>query len=585
MPSLHDTQSDRRVFVGFKDTLVGNTELPDVVETVPRKLSTEAERLGLVPSITKRGNEAKMIASWFFVLVRNLEKKTRHLCFVAAPKTYLFEQVSNPTSKVMPTMGNELGGFRTVGQRVFTLAVFCFPSGCCVAFAKRVAKTPTSSWSACVLDWEHSACTPSRSVPEVILSQEQQHSGWTASGHHDSVSQGSAVARHVVHIVGVCDVDPVGDIPSARYFPAMAVLPDGETAVMFGGRNSGNLGDAYTMVISGSTSTWAQLSHAGDTPSARGYHEMTAFPDGRIIMYGGYTKSNGYLDEIYTLDVSGSTATWTLLSNVGDVPPGRAAHAMAAFSDGTLVTFGGDVDGCFGSCDDMYTFTVTGIVATWSQKTTAGDVPSARFGHAMAVLADDTPVMFGGYSYGGVTNDVYTFTLSGSTATWTSLWSQGDVVPARYYHTLTALSDGSAVTFGGVGSSDNLKDLYELQISGTTATWTQLSSNPSARYYHTMVALGDGTCVAFGGRDGYGLLNDVDTLSLTVPTPLPTPFPTQSPSGSPTASPTLTVADASSDLSLQWRSGAWAKEFPKFLRRSEFVELGAPLRLRGDCNF
>ena len=70
-----------------------------------------------------------------------------------------------------------------------------------------------------------------------------------------------------------------------------------------------------------------------------------------------------YLEEIYTLDVSGSTATWTLLSNVGDVPPGRRHFAMAAFSDGTLVMFGGFIP-----------FTVV----TWSQKTTAGDVPSAR---------------------------------------------------------------------------------------------------------------------------------------------------------------------------------------------------------------
>ena len=87
-------------------------------------------------------------------------------------------------------------------------------------------------------------------------------------------------------------------------------------------------------------------------------------------------------------------------------------------------------------------------------------------------------------------NDVYTFTLSGSTATWTSLSSQGDAVPSvRFGHTLTALSGGSAVTFGGSSWGDVLNDLYELQISGKTATWTQLSSNPSVRYRHSMVAL------------------------------------------------------------------------------------------------
>ena len=198
-------------------------------------------------------------------------------------------------------------------------------------------------------------------------------------------------------------------------------------------------------------------------------------------MHGGATQSSVYLEEVHTLDVSGSTATWTLLSNAGDVPPGRTSFSMAAFGDGTLVTFGGFVDGC-GACDDMYTFTVTGTVATWSQKTTAGDVPSGRYGHAMAVLADDTPVMFGGIAdTGGFINDVYTFTLSGSTATWTSLSSQGDVVPSvRLWHTLTALSDGSAVTC----SSDFLGDLYELQISGTNATWTELPPECAGLSHH-----------------------------------------------------------------------------------------------------
>ena len=487
----------------------------------------------------------------FFVLVRNLEK---NILFCRSTQNRPVRTSVESHIKGHAYNGNELGGFRTVGQRVFTLAVFCSPSGCCVAFAKRVAKTPTSSWSACFLDWEHSACTPSRSVPELILFLKNNN---TLGGPRLATMTPfrRAVLLPVMWYTSLgsatwtwTQLSNVGDIPSARYGHAMAVLPDGENAVMFGGHDGedgGYLGDAYTMVVSGTTSTWAQLSHAGDTPSARWIYEMTALPDGRIIMYGGFLESSWHLEEIYTLDVSGFTATWTLLSNIGDVPPGRSGHAMAAFSDGTLVTFGGLVDGCW-PCDDVYTFTVTGTVATSSQKTTAGDVPSARYAHAMAVLADDTPVMFGGLLddvEDASTNDVYTFTLSGSTATWTSLWGQGDVVPARDSHTLTALSDGSAVTFGGRSWGDVLgdvvfNDLYELQISFTTATWTQLSSNPSARSYHTMVALADGTCVAFGGADGnYDLLNDVDTLSLTVPTPLPTPSPTPLPTSLPTTLP------------------------------------------------
>ena len=75
----------------------------------------------------------------FFVLVRNLEKQ--NICVLSQhPKTYLFEQVSNPTSKVMPIMGNELGGFRTVGQRVFTLCCFLFSVWMLRCFRKESGK-------------------------------------------------------------------------------------------------------------------------------------------------------------------------------------------------------------------------------------------------------------------------------------------------------------------------------------------------------------------------------------------------------------------------------------------------------------
>ena len=108
----------------------------------------------------------------------------------------------------------------------------------------------------------------------------------------------------------------VGNILGARATHATAVLSDGETAVMFGGSDGDGsvimLGDANKMVISGTTSTWVQLSHAGDTPSARRNHAMTTLPDGRIIMYAASSQSSARSEEIYTLDFSGSTATCLL---------------------------------------------------------------------------------------------------------------------------------------------------------------------------------------------------------------------------------------------------------------------------------
>ena len=78
-----------------------------------------------------------------------------------------------------------------------------------------------------------------------------------------------------------------------------------------------------------------------------------------------------------------------------------------------------------------------------------------------------------------------------------------------------------------------MNDVYTQTVSGTSATWASLSSigaTPSARYRHSMTALADGTAVLVGGYDG-NYRNDVCTLTLL-------PSPTAPPTPSPTASPT-----------------------------------------------
>ena len=67
----------------------------------------------------------------------------------------------------------------------------------------------------------------------------------------------------------------------------------------------------------------------------------------------------------------------------------------------------------------------------------------------MTALADGTAVLFGGDSYGGRLNDMYTLTVSGTSATWASLSSDGATPSARWGHSMTALADGTAVHFGG----------------------------------------------------------------------------------------------------------------------------------------
>ena len=200
------------------------------------------------------------------------------------------------------------------------------------------------------------------------------------------------------------------------------------------------------------------------------------------------------------LCTSGTSVNWASLSSDGATPSGRYRHSMTALADGTAVLFGGNDAG--NRLNDVYTLTVSGTSATWASLNSDGATPSARYYHSMTALADGTAVLFGGYD-GDSLNDVYTLTVSGTSATWASLSSDGDTPSGRYGHSMTALADGSAVLFGGWGLDGyRLNDVYTLTVSGTSATWASLNSDgatPSARYYHSMTALADGTAVLFGG--------------------------------------------------------------------------------------
>ena len=356
-----------------------------------------------------------------------------------------------------------------------------------------------------------------------------------------------------------------GDTPRGRWGHSMTALGDG-TAVLFGGSAGGYLNDVYTLTVSATSAEWVSLSSDGDTPIPRWYHTMTVLGDGTTVLYGGRSWSlystdfwEGYLYDVYTLTVSATSAAWASLSSDGDTPSARYCHSMTALADGTAVLFGGGgSDG--GYFNDVYTLTVSGSSATWASPSSDGDTPSARYRHSMTALGDGTTVLFGGWDGGAYLNDVYTLTVSVTSATWASLSSGGDIPSARSDHTMTALGDGTAVLFGGWDGA-YLSDVYTLTVSGTSATWASLGGDgdtPSIRGYYSMTALGDGTAVLFGGSYFGTHFNDVYTLTVSAtsaqsptqsptasptasPTPSPTASPTQSPTPSPTASPTASL--------------------------------------------
>ena len=358
-----------------------------------------------------------------------------------------------------------------------------------------------------------------------------------------------------------------GDTPSVRLGPAMATLTDG-TAVVFGGFVYDNVFDLtnvlHTLEVSVAAATWIELAHSGDIPSERFGHTMTQLMDGTTVVFGGF--DGDYLDDAFTLEVSGVTAIWTPLVNSGDIPSARTEHTVTQLTDGSAVLFGGrDAS----KLNDVYMLELSGTTATWTELQSSGDVPSARSDHAMTTLLDGRVVVFGGSSVSGDVNDVYTLEVSGTTATWTELVSEGDVPSERSGHSMTQSTFGFAVMFGGSGVGGYLNDVHMLEVSGATATWTELESLgdvPSARRHHAMTALHDGSTVLFGGTGVNGRLNDVYNLELptSLPTPLPPSVPTSVPTSLPTQSPTP-VPTQSPTGSLATSPASWPSLSPTFV--------------------
>ena len=166
-------------------------------------------------------------------------------------------------------------------------------------------------------------------------------------------------------------------------------------------------------------SNWVKLSPHGNLPSDRRVPSGIYDPVGdRIIIFGGEATDNGvFYNDVWQLSLSGN-AHWTQLSPTGTPPPPRWSAAAIYDPIGQrLVLFGGDAGN--GYLDGVWTLSLTGTPA-WAQLTPSGIPPAGRSFMTYAYNPDHgSLIVFGGQNGGGMLNDTWELTLSGSPA-----WSQ-----------------------------------------------------------------------------------------------------------------------------------------------------------------
>ena len=156
---------------------------------------------------------------------------------------------------------------------------------------------------------------------------------------------------------------------------------------------------------------WSQLSSSGNIPGGLSGHTLSVLADGTAVLFGGRDGASRNNDA-YKLELSGTDAEWTSLNNLGDTPVARNSHTVSVLVDGTLVLFGGMVSSC-SVASDTYQLVVTGSTASWSQLSNSGDTPSGRRAHTLTAIASADAVLFGGYDGSTVLNDAYKLEVSG----------------------------------------------------------------------------------------------------------------------------------------------------------------------------
>eukprot|EP01053_Blabericola_migrator_P006979 Blabericola_migrator_1__6978@NODE_3536_length_1696_cov_156_282382_g1021_i1_p1_GENE_NODE_3536_length_1696_cov_156_282382_g1021_i1NODE_3536_length_1696_cov_156_282382_g1021_i1_p1_ORF_typecomplete_len495_score64_46Kelch_4/PF13418_6/1_6e12Kelch_4/PF13418_6/0_015Kelch_4/PF13418_6/2_2e05Kelch_4/PF13418_6/0_015Kelch_4/PF13418_6/0_82Kelch_4/PF13418_6/0_65Kelch_5/PF13854_6/7_5e07Kelch_5/PF13854_6/0_019Kelch_5/PF13854_6/2_7e06Kelch_5/PF13854_6/0_0096Kelch_5/PF13854_6/0_6Kelch_5/PF13854_6/0_00014Kelch_3/PF len=155
------------------------------------------------------------------------------------------------------------------------------------------------------------------------------------------------------------------------------------------------------------------------------------------------------------------------------------------------------------------------LAAQLTTEVQGGDVPPARFGHSVTAIGGGIIILFGGAvgdsgSY-TITNDCYQLDMT--TMKWTKLtatWTP----QARAAHGAARVESMQLVLYGGAtgGGSLSSEELYLLDVRRSpSTTWMTVpitGTTPGRRYGHSMV-YGKPNLIVFGGNDGQHCLNDI----------------------------------------------------------------------------
>jgi hypothetical protein len=299
-----------------------------------------------------------------------------------------------------------------------------------------------------------------------------------------------------------------GGVGEGEFGRSVALSADGNTALIGGPRDNGDIGAAWAFTRSGST--WTQqgekLTGTGEVGEGRLGVSVALSADGNTALVGG-PRDNGDVGAAWAFTRSGST--WTQqgekLTGNSEVGAGEFGRSVALSADGNTAVIGVPED----DASTGGTWVLTRSVGVWSQqgsKLTGGEEDNSEFGVLVALSADGDTALVGGWNDDGRKGAAWVFTRSGGA------WSQqgpklvgAGVSPGDGFGTSVALSaDGNTALIGAPGHELRQGAAWVFTRSGST--WTQqgpkltgAGETGSPWFGYTVALSGDGNTALIGG--------------------------------------------------------------------------------------
>jgi len=303
----------------------------------------------------------------------------------------------------------------------------------------------------------------------------------------------------------------LGHISEGEFGVSVALSEHGDTALIGGPGDDGEIGAAWVFTRSGST--WTQqgekLTSAGETEEARFGEKVALSADGGTALIGG-RRDNGSTGAAWVFTRSGST--WTQqgekLTGTGESGVGRFGYSVALSEHGDTALIGGPGDESGKGA--AWVFTRSG--STWTQQgeklTGTGAAGVGEFGISVALSADGTTALIGGPSDDGSTGAAWVFTRSGST--WTQqgerLLGTGESGDSRFGYSVALSADGDTALIGGRGDNGSTGAAWVFTRSGST--WTQqggkltgAAETGEGEFGYSVALSADGDTALIGGPE------------------------------------------------------------------------------------